>query len=120
MITAARYQVDCSRLRAPAAGLLLGGLVLAHLPSGVGIPCPLRSLTGIPCPFCGMTTSVRALGGGHVSAGLRAAPLGLLAVFLALVTVAGAVPKSVRLRLPVLAVVVAAEWIFELVRFHVF
>jgi hypothetical protein len=119
VITAPRYEVDWSHLRTPAAGLLLGGLVLAHLPSGVGIPCPLRSLTGIPCPFCGMTTSVRALGGGHVGAGFRAAPLGLLAVFLALVTVVGAAPKSVRLRYPVLAVVLGGEWIFELVRFHV-
>jgi hypothetical protein len=66
-----------------------------------------------------MTTSVRALGGGHVSAGLRAAPLGLLAVCLALVTLVAGAPKNVRLRYPVIAVVLGGEWIFELVRFHV-
>jgi hypothetical protein len=117
--TAARYEVNLSHLRIPAAGLLAGGLVLAHLPSGVGLPCPLRTLTGIPCPFCGLTTSVRALGGGHVGAGFRAAPLGLLAVVLALVTLFGVVPKRLRLPLPLLVAVIGGEWIFELVRFHV-
>jgi uncharacterized protein DUF2752 len=118
MITATGYQVDTSHVRVPAAGLLLGGLVLAHLPSGVGIPCPLRSATGVPCPFCGLTTSVRAVGGGHLSTSLRAAPLGLLAVAVAFLALIGALPRTLRLPLPVVAVGLGAEWIFELARYH--
>jgi len=120
MITAARYEVDCSHLRVPAAALVLGGLLLAHLPSSVGVPCPLRSLTGVPCPFCGLTTSVRALGGGHLAASFRAAPLGLVAVGAGVVTLTGWAPKRIRVPVPVLALLVAGEWIFELARFHVF
>jgi hypothetical protein len=119
MITAARYEVDASHLRVPAAGVVVGGLVLAHLPSSVGLPCPLRTLTGVPCPFCGLTTSVRALGGGHLGASFRAAPLGLLVVGFALVALTGRIPGRLRLPVPALAVAVAGEWIFELFRFHV-
>jgi len=118
VITAARYEVDASHLRVPAAGLVVGGLVLAHLPSGVGLPCPLRAVTGVPCPFCGLTTAVRALGGGHLSASLRAAPLGLLVFAAAAVTLAGMAPKRIRLPVPALAAVLGGEWIFELARFH--
>jgi Protein of unknown function (DUF2752) len=118
MILAARYEVDTSHLRVPAAALLFGGLVLAHLPGGVGLPCPLRTFTGIPCPLCGLTTSVRAVGGGHLTTALRAAPLGLLVVGLALLTAVGRGPRRVRLPVPILASAVAGEWVFELVRFH--
>jgi hypothetical protein len=118
VITAARYQVDTAPLRLPAAGLLAGGIVLAHLPSGVGLPCPLRSLTGIPCPFCGLTTSLRAVGGAHLATALRAAPLGLLVVVAALLTLLGRLPTRIRFPLPLLGLAVVAEWIFELVRFH--
>ena len=119
MILAARYEVDTSHLRVAAAGLLFGGLVLAHLPSGVGLPCPLRTFTGIPCPFCGLTTSVRAVGGGHLTTALRAAPLGLVVVGLALLTLVRRGQGRVRLPVPLLGLAVAGEWIFELIRFHV-
>ena len=119
MITSARYEVDTSHLRVPAAGLVVGGLVLAHLPSSVGIPCPLRSLTGVPCPFCGLTTSIRAVGGGHLTAAFVAAPLGVVAFAAALVRMMGVGPKRIRIPAPALAVVIAGEWFFELVRFHV-
>ena len=119
MITAARYEVDTSQLRLPAAAVVVGGLVLAHLPSSVGLPCPFRALTGVPCPFCGLTTSVRALGGGHLSTAVRAAPLGLVVVLAALLTLIGRLPTRIRLPLPVLGVAVAGEWIFELARFHI-
>jgi len=119
MITAARYEVDLSHLRVPAAGVVLGGLVLAHLPTGVGIPCPLRTLTGVPCPFCGLTTSVRAVGGGHLWTGFRAAPLGLVAFVAAVMTLARLAPRKLRLPVPALAAAVAGEWIFELARYHV-
>jgi hypothetical protein len=118
-MTRTLYEVDCSHLRAPAAGLVFGGVVLAHLPSSVGIPCPLRALTGIPCPFCGLTTSVRALGGGHLSKAFLAAPLGLVIFGLALVTLSGRGPKRIHLPVPVLTLGLVGEWIFELFRFHV-
>jgi hypothetical protein len=118
VITAARYEVDCSHLRVPAAGLVFGGLVLAHLPSSVGVPCPLRALTGVPCPFCGLTTSVRAVGGGHLSAALLAAPLGVVVFGAAVVRMMGLGPKRIQIPVPVVAM--AGEWIFELFRFHVF
>jgi len=119
VITAARYEVDTSRLRIPAAGLVMGGMVLAHLPSSVGLPCPLRALTGVPCPFCGLTTSLRALGGAHLSTAVRAAPLGIVIVVAAAVTLLGRLPTRIRLPVPLLAVAVAGEWIFELARFHI-
>lgn len=120
MITAARYEVDTSQLRIPAAGVLVGGLVLAHLPSSVGLPCPFRALTGVPCPFCGLTSSLRALGGAHLSTAVRAAPLGVVVVVAAALTLIGRLPTRFRLPLPVLGLAVAGEWIFELARFHIF
>ena len=119
MIGRVAYSVDVRRLRWPGVALLGGGAVLAHLPSTVGLPCPLRMLTGVPCPFCGVTTSVRQLLGGHPLAAVDAAPLGLAVVALALMAATGMGPS--RLRLPVLGwvAILLAEWIFELHRFHV-
>jgi hypothetical protein len=105
------YRMDLSNLRVPAVGLVAGSVLLAHLPSTVGLPCPLRSLTGIPCPFCGITTSLRGLGAGQVGRSLGAAPLGLLAVV-------GKLPARITLNYWIIGPLLGAEWIFELVRFH--
>jgi hypothetical protein len=43
--------------------------------TGVGVPCPLRTLTGVPCPFCGLTTAAVALVRGEVGAAFAASPL---------------------------------------------
>ena len=115
----ASYAVDLSRQRLLAAVALGGSLVVAHLPSGVGLPCPLRAVTGVPCPFCGLTTSLRALAGGHLAQALAAAPLGIILALVALVAVLGRLPVLVRLNLWLVLGVLAAEWSFELVRFHV-
>ncbi len=117
-MTGGTYPVDLTGIRRPAAALIAGGLVLAHLPTGVGIPCPLRTLTGVPCPFCGLTTSIRSACGGHLTAAAQAAPLGLLVLATAVAAVAGLLPRTTRLpRIP-LVVLLAGEWVFELHRFH--
>lgn len=120
MRAAAHYELDCSGLRLAALAVVGGGLVLAHLPAGVGLPCPFRALTGLPCPFCGLTTSLRALGGGRPSAAVRAAPLGLVVAAAAVASLVGVLPKRIRLPVPVLALAVGGEWLYELIRFHVF
>ena len=119
MTASVHYEVDCTKLRVPAVALMCGALVLAHLPSDVGMPCPLRSLTGVPCPFCGVTTSLRAVGGGHFLGALRAAPLGLALCGASILALAGQLPKRLRIPIPLLAAAAAAEWVFELARFHV-
>jgi len=116
---AAPYEVELHRLSVPAGALVCGGLVLAHLPSSVGVPCPLRTLTGVPCPFCGLTTSVRALFLGRLHAAAAAAPLGLVVVAVAAAVLAGVAPASLRIPRWALAVALGAEWAFELVRFRV-
>ena len=120
MIGRASYSVDVRRLRWPGAALLAGGAILAHLPSGVGLPCPFRMLTGLPCPLCGVTTSVRQLLGGHPLAAFDAAPLGLGVVALAGLAVTGLGPSRMRLPVVVWTAILLAEWTFELHRFHVF
>jgi len=118
-LTAARYEFDLGGLRIPAAALLVGGAIAAHLPEAWGLPCPLRATTGVPCPFCGTTTSVRDALGGHLSAALTAAPLGLLVIVVALLSVSGLGPARLRVPVVVLAALLSAEWVFELHRFHV-
>jgi hypothetical protein len=114
----ATYQFELAGLRGPAAALLAGGLVLSHLPAGVGLPCPLRTLTGIPCPFCGLTTSIRAACGGHLVTAAQAAPLGLVVLAAAIASLLGVLPRTLRLPRVLLLVTLAGEWVFELHRFH--
>lgn len=115
----AGYALDTSRLRVPAAGLLGATVVLAHLPTAVGLPCPLRTLTGVPCPFCGTTTSLRALGSGHVTQSLAAAPLGIALVAVALYALVWRLPARVVVAWPIVLAAIGGEWAFELVRYHV-
>jgi len=114
----ASYEIDVRRLRKPALVFLAGGLLLSHLPEGWGLPCPLRATTGVPCPFCGVTTSVRDAFGGRVRAALGAAPLGLVLVAAALAIALRLGPAHVKFLRPIAIVGVAAEWCFELHRFH--
>jgi hypothetical protein len=53
--------------------------------TGVGLPCPLRTLTGIPCPGCGMTTAATGLVAGDIATALAANPFILGLAVLALV-----------------------------------
>jgi hypothetical protein len=54
-------------------GAALWPVVTGH--TGVGLPCPLRTLTGVPCPVCGMTTAAVALVRGQVGAAFSANPM---------------------------------------------
>jgi hypothetical protein len=104
-------------LRPLAAGMLVLGAVLPHLPGNPGVPCPLRTMTGVPCPFCGSTTAVKAVVNGHLHQAVSASPLGLGVALIAVVVVLR--PRWVPRRMPLLpiAVAVAASWVWQLVRF---
>jgi len=108
--------VDLATLRLPAAMMLAAGVVLPRLPQHPYLACPLRTLTGIPCPACGMTTSVEATLRLDLSEAWAAAPMGILAVVVALAAVL--VRRRVRVELPLWVVVatLAAMWVFQLHR----
>lgn len=99
--------------------MLGGAAVRPLLPDGLGLPCPLRTLTGIPCPLCGMTTSVTATVHLDLGAAVAATPAGILAVALALVLLASR--RRQRVAAPAWLLVVAAGlmWTFQLFRFSV-
>ncbi len=95
------------------------GMVLARLPAAAGLPCPLRTITGVPCPLCGMQTSVKATLAGDLGRAVAANPAGLVAV---VVAIALLVARPDRIPVPppaVVGTVLAAMWVFELVRFGV-
>ena len=99
--------------------------------TGLGVPCPLRTLTGVPCPFCGMTTAATSLAAGDLHAALAANPFVLVlaggTLVMALLMVArvlGLAPPAAAwsparrrlawwLGIPLLV----ASWAFELHRF---
>jgi hypothetical protein len=101
--------------------------------TGVGLPCPLRTLTGVPCPFCGLTTAAVALVRGEAGTAFAASPLiYVLAAFVvvalplialrALGILGGPQPWSAsrRRRCGVLATLLAAaSWVFQLHRLGV-
>jgi Protein of unknown function (DUF2752) len=99
--------------------------------TGLGLPCPLRTLTGIPCPLCGMTTAAAGLAAGDPRAALAANPFVLvlaagtlcMTVLLAARAV-GLLPapapwgRAARRRAWwVVGLLAAASWAFQLHRF---
>ena len=89
-----------------------------------GALCPLRRITGIPCPLCGSTTLFMEAGAGHWSAALAANPftvvgavLFLAAPLLRFSPVDAWVGLGRARALTLLAVVLAASWIWQLHRF---
>jgi hypothetical protein len=110
--------LDLAPLRRGGAAMLALGLVLPHLPGSPGVPCPLRTLTGVPCPLCGMTTSVKAMMGGHAGAAFRANPFGILAIAAAVLLVLRPGARRLRVSSVVAVAAVMTSWGFELHRFH--
>jgi len=100
--------------------MLALGVVLPHLPGNPGLACPLRTTTGVPCPLCGMTTSVKALMGGHPGAAATANPLGYLAVGVAALLLLRPRMRRMRIPVPLLVASAALSWVWELHRFHIF
>jgi hypothetical protein len=99
--------------------------------TGLGLPCPLRTLTGIPCPGCGLTTAAIALVRGQLGAAFAASPViyGLAALAVAvgpliLLRATGVLnppaPWSPRRRRMVgwlSGLLALASWLFQLHRF---
>jgi Protein of unknown function (DUF2752) len=99
--------------------------------TGIGLPCPLRTLTGVPCPMCGMTTAATGLAGGDLQAALAANPFVLVLAGLTLGMAVLMAARAAGLAAPAaqwpvsrrrqaswaLAVLLAASWAFQLHRF---
>ena len=110
--------LDANDLRHAGAAMMAAATALPVLPGRPHLFCPLRTLTGVPCPFCGMTTSVEATVRLQLGHAIAANPAGIVLVALVAVLLVKR-PASVRVSLPLLAVVIVVMWAFELVRFGV-
>lgn len=98
--------------------------------TGLGLPCPLRTLTGVPCPGCGLTTGAVALSHGDFGAAFAANPVilgvgatAVLAMALLPLRAFGALPPPApwpaRWRRHTgwgIALLALASWVFQLLR----
>jgi hypothetical protein len=99
--------------------------------TGLGLPCPLRTLTGVPCPLCGMTTAATSLAAGDLGASVAANPFVLLLASGTLLMTALLAARALGWVAPPAAwtetarrrvwwavgLLVAASWAFQLHRF---
>jgi hypothetical protein len=111
-------ELDLGALRWPGAAMLAAGAALPML-GHPGVGCPLRTITGIPCPLCGMSTSVEDSLRLQIVDALKANPVGLLAVAVAVFALL--VRRDLKLRIPIYLVYAGllSMWLFELIRFGV-
>ena len=107
---------DTRDLRTAGGLMLAAAAVLPAIPGHPGLPCPLRTLTGVPCPLCGMTTSVEATVHLHFGDALAATPAGIVLVALTIVFLVRR-PKSIRIPMTLVYVVIALMWAFQLHRY---
>lgn len=63
-------------------GLAVSGL---YATTGIGFPCPFRTITGWQCPFCGGTRLGSALLHGHIGQAFAYNPM----VFIGLIVISG-------------------------------
>lgn len=108
-------------LRVAGVAAVAPALAALHRWHDPGVICPLRRLTGVPCPFCGSTTVLIELGGGHLAAAVSANPVTVLAGLAVLVAPLG--PgwwwRSRPARTQNVLIVVAAgiSWVWQLHRY---
>ena len=113
-MSARRSTVPVHQLRV-AGGVMLAAA--AVLPGGIGLPCPLRTLTGVPCPLCGMTRSVTATVHLRIDDALALNPAGVVAVAVALGLLVAWRLKAVTLPRLAMPAAVAALWAWQLLRY---
>jgi hypothetical protein len=128
-----RYVSVPERLGVFAVGVGVAALAYPRVShaTGLGVPCPLRTLTGIPCPACGLTTASITLVAGDPIAALTVNPFVLGLVVLALVAVPLLALRAAGLIAPpvactdttrrrvngVGALLAGLSWIYQLHRF---
>jgi hypothetical protein len=99
--------------------------------TGLGLLCPLRTLTGVPCPMCGMTTAATSLAAGDLGAATAANPFVLMLAAGTLLMTALLAARALGLAAPpaawsqtarrracwAVALLLAASWTFQLHRY---
>lgn len=98
--------------------MLLLAYIHPLLPFQLGILCPLRAATGVPCPLCGMTTSVTAVTHLDFAGALAANPMGVVAVAFGVYLLVRR-PDQLGVSMPLVFIVLAGMWVFELNRFGI-
>lgn len=132
MVVARAYSVP-ERITLFGVGCAVAATVYPSVSArtGLGLPCPLRTLTGVPCPFCGLTTATESLVSADVMGAAAVSPLAIVVAALVLGTLPilvarlfglgrQPVPWSARARRRtawVVGVLVAGSWVFQLHRF---
>jgi hypothetical protein len=117
------------------AGLAAAGAAVAYQAlsggQGLGLACPLRTVTVVPCPLCGMTTAATGLAAGDLGAAVAANPFVLalagftlvMAVVMAARAAGWLAPAAQwpaarrRQSYRVVAVLAVLSWAFQLHRF---
>jgi len=109
--------IDTTPLRIASASTLAMLAVVPLVPGHDSVACPLRATTGIPCPFCGMTRGVGRVLDGDVGGAAALNPGSLLLVLAAVALFVAVRRPSVRVPTWAPALLVAALWSFQLVKF---